>query len=126
MKTLPIKMLRDAATLIIPEAVTGWHDVDGAREVPLSRVHVQRLASLDVTGGYSGEMADRPAAELWFDCRVSAPRNLAWMDLQAEAVQVGAFMEIIHKGVRYRVHTVEELPNTLGGIHHYRLELFYA
>jgi hypothetical protein len=35
-------------------------------------------------------------------------------------------MEIIHKGIRYRVHTVEELPNTLGGIHHYRLELFYA
>lgn len=123
MKTLPIKMLRDSAVLIIPEGVTGWHEVAKEQEVPLSRVHVQRLATLDVTSGYTGEMADRPAAELWYDVRVSAPRGLDWIGLQNEAVAVGAFLEVIHKGVRYRVETVEELPNTLGGLHHYRLEL---
>lgn len=126
MKTLPIKMLRDVATLIIPEAVTGWHDVTVERTVPLGRVHVQRQASLDVTGGYASEMADRPAAELWFDKRVSTPRGLDLLALQAQAVQVGAFLEVAHKGVRYRVQTVEELPDTVGGIHHYRMELVYS
>ena len=126
MKTLPIKMLRDSATLTIPQAVTGWHSVNGVRTVNLDRVHVQRMATLNVSQGYSGEMDDAPTAELWYDVRVSSPRGLNFIDMQNEAVTAGGFMEITHRGIKYRVRSVDELPDTIGGIHHYRLELINA
>lgn len=126
MKTLPAKMLRDAATLIIPQAVTGWHAVDGTRAQALGHVHVQRSAALDINEGYDGELADRPDAKLWFDCRLSTPHGLDFMSLQRQAMQTGGFLEIEYKGTAYRVRAVHELPDTQGGLHHYMLELIYS
>lgn len=126
MKTLPIKMLRDTATFIIPAAVTGWHDAISAQSKTLSRVHVQRTAGMDVTRGDAAEMADAPTAELWYDCRVSLPHGLDWIQLFNDAEAAGGYLEILHNGVQYRVQRVDELPNTLGGLHHYRMELIYS
>lgn len=126
MKTLPVKMLRDSSTLIIPEAVTGWHAVDGTQTRQLGRIHVQRAVRLNVDDGYEGQLADRPDAKLWYDCRRSTPRGIDFMSLQKQAMQTGGFLEIEYKGTAYRVAAVHELPDTQGGLHHYMLELIYS
>ena len=126
MKTLPIKMLRDSATLIVPAAFTGWHEIYGTSTKALTRVHVQRTAGMNVTGGDAAELADAPTAELWYDCRVSLPHGLDWIQLFNDAETAGGYLEIVHEGIRYRVQRVDELPNTIGGLHHYRLELIYS
>ena len=126
MKTLPEKMLRDAAVLTVPLGITGWHAVDDSRTVALGRVHVQRNAALTVDEGYDGQLADRPDAKLWYDCRLSTPHGLDFISLQRQAMKTGGFLEIEYKGADYRVGAVRELPNTVGGIHHYMLELIWA
>jgi hypothetical protein len=116
-------MLRGNAVLTVPEGVTGWHAPDGSRSAELKRIHVQRVQRMAIQGGFAAEMDARPAAELWYDCRLSRPRGIDWIALQREAEAVGGFLSIEYAGIAYRVSAVDELPDTHGGLHHYRMEL---
>lgn len=120
MRTLPSKMLRDTATLILPKDVDAWRDTDAVQTVPLSRVHVQRSAGIRIG---SEDYDQQLNAELWYDARLSAPRGLDWIQLKRSAEQVDGFMRIVHAGVEYRVMQIRELRDGMGRVHHYHLML---
>ena len=115
MRTLPLKLLRDNAILVLPTSVSAWRQLFGAQSIPLSRnagIHVS-TADMDV----------QPRAELYFDCRISRPTGLDLMDLQQQAEAVGAQLGVQYGGVTYRVTLLDELKDGAGRPHHYRLGL---
>lgn len=120
MRTLPLKLLRDNAILVLPTSVSAWRQLFGAQSIPLSRVCVQRNAGIHVS---TADMDVQPRAELYFDCRISRPAGLDLMDLQQQAEAVGAQLGVQYGGVTYRVTLLDELKDGAGRPHHYRLGL---
>lgn len=120
-KTLATNMLRHRATLIVPTGATAWRAPDGGTTYSLERIHVQRTRHI-VQDQF--DTAREPAAELWFDARLSRPHGLNWTRLQIAAENAGDWLRVkLDDGVTYRVQLVDELPDGMGGIHHWRMEL---
>ena len=120
MRTLPSRMMRHTATLIVPGQVGGWKQPDPEREIELTRVHVQRAraAAESVT-----DFDIRPNAVLWFDAKLSQPRGTDFLALMKGAEAVGDHLRIVFEGDTYRVTRVEELADNAGGVHHWEMEL---
>lgn len=120
MRTLPSNMLKDTALLVLPAGVDAWRMRTGAQSITLTRVHVQRSAGMRVM---HVDMDLQVHAELWFDCRLSQPSGLDFIDLQRQAESVGAHLGVQYGGIEYRVMLVDELRDAHGRVHHFRLEL---
>lgn len=120
MRTLPSKMLRDTATLILPDNVDAWRNTASAKTVPLARVHVQRSAGMRAG---SDDYDQQRNAQLWFDARLSTPYRLDLLQLKRDAERADGFLRIVHGGIEYRVMQVDELRDGMGRVHHYHLTL---
>ena len=123
MKTLPVRLLRHRARLLLPEGVSPWREAEGVQMLALERVHVQRGRGMELVDGRFPDMDVQPSAQLWYDVRLSKPAGMDWVDLQRRAEKLGAQLHIEHDGVEYRVMRMEELRDDFGRVHHVRLEL---
>lgn len=124
MRTLPTSMLTHSAVLTVPKGITGWRAQDGSTTTQLSRVHAQRTAGLVVNGnGSAPQLESRPAAELWYDARISRPAGIDWLALMQEAENIGLQLTVAIGGETYHVQGVDALVDGRGHPHHYRMEL---
>ena len=89
-------------------------------ELALSRVCVQRGSGIKAS---SVNMEVAPIAELYYDCHLSRPRGLDWIQLKRAAEAAGAALVVTHAGQTYTVTYVDELTDECGWVHHYRMEM---
>ena len=120
MKTLPAQMLRHTALLTLPQGVDGWQETLGAGSITLSRVHVQ------VSEGVQHSMQNAEVqmrARLWYDCRLSRPAGLDFVELFRQAEAANAPLTCTIGGAVYNVTAAIRRNDGFGGVHHYELEM---